>query len=86
MNLSILLWTYVLPQVRHDPVEEAQKRQLESVREYMTRKSVPSELQARVIQYYQFQHSKDRQNAMSEGCEPDPPWHAQQSCNELTHS
>ena len=73
ISRSILLWAYVLPQVRQDPLEETHKQKLESVRQYMTRKSIPSDLHARVIRYYEFQHSRNRQNAMSAGCEPDPP-------------
>jgi hypothetical protein len=54
-------------QVRHDPGEEAHKRQLECVRQYMAKKSIPSELHARVIRYYQFQHTRNRQSAVSQG-------------------
>lgn len=73
ISRSILLWAYVLPQVRQDPLEETHKQRLESVRQYLTNKSIPSDLHARVIRYYEFQHSRNRQNAMSAGCEPDPP-------------
>jgi hypothetical protein len=54
-------------QVRHDPVEEEHKRRLECVRQYMAKKSIPSELHARVIRYYQFQHTKNRLSATSHG-------------------
>ena len=66
-------------QVRHDPVEEGHKRQLECVRQYMAKKSIPSDLHARVIRYCEFQHTKNRQNAVSQGCDlvPIPLCHPQ---------
>jgi len=33
----------------------------------MAKKSIPSELHARVIRYYQFQHTRNGQSAVSQG-------------------
>ena len=58
----------IVCQVRRDPVEDAYKKRLDSVRQYMISKSIPSELHERVVLYCQFQHRKDQQNAVSQRC------------------
>jgi hypothetical protein len=58
----------IVCQVRRDPVEDAYKKRLDSVRQYMISKSIPSELHERVVLYCQFQHRKNQQNAVSQRC------------------
>jgi hypothetical protein len=65
---ALTLGTMLNYLVRRDPVEDAYKKRLDSVRQYMITKSIPSELHERVVLYCQFQHRKDQQNAVSQRC------------------
>jgi hypothetical protein len=53
---GLILGTLLNYLVRRDPVEEAHKQQLESVRQYLSTKSVSWELRERVVRYYIFQY------------------------------
>jgi len=53
---GLILGTLLNYLVRRDPVEEAHKQQLESVRQYLSTKSVSWELRERVVRYYVFQY------------------------------
>ena len=47
--------------VRRDAVEEAHKQTIEQICNFMESKGIPSELHQRVVNYYQFQHKKNRE-------------------------
>ena len=59
---GLILGTLLNYLVRKDPSAEAHKEHMEKVRQFMTAKQIPIELQERVSQYYEFQYTKNLQN------------------------
>eukprot|EP00960_Hanusia_phi_P033536 750499-Hanusia_phi.AAC.10 len=59
---GLILGTLLNYLVRKDPSAEAHKEHMERVRQFMSAKQIPLELQERVNEYYEFQYTKNLQN------------------------